>query len=78
MDIEVDAHIEMKEPQDIHHVVHNAEQNGYKSYTGYGQNLLVVHTENGDIGVTAQNPTFMFGLIVNLKKLEYSELFEDE
>lgn len=73
----VDAIMEMESPKDIHWVMENVRNNGYVSHETKFQDLLVVTTENGTIAVKSKNPTFIFGLIVNLSKEKHKELFED-
>lgn len=75
--IEVDAHLNMEHQRDIFWVLENVENNGYVSHETY-PGLVVIKTENGDIGVTSDNPTFSYGLVVNLHKLKHPELFEND
>ena len=76
----VDALIELESPSDMHTAFQDIKDNGYISHETYGQNLLVAETENGIIGVQAANPTYIFGLIVNIHNIKRQEIlkrFED-
>ena len=73
---EVDAIVELKDPSDIHVVFKDITNNGYVSHESQGQNVLIVNTENGVIGVQSENPTFIFGLIVNIHNIKREEILK--
>jgi hypothetical protein len=66
IEIEVDELAEIKDSKDIKDVLLAIVENGYIDHEFKAQNLMIVTTENGILGVEARNPCFMVGLMTNL------------
>lgn len=76
-EIEVDAVIDLNSPDDMHVAFSDIVANEYISHETKGQNLVLVTTKNGVIGVQADNPTLIFGLIVNIHNIKRKALLEE-